>query len=165
MEKMMANLKNEEGSVIIMALIVLVALTMIGIVASDNTVVELQVVRNESIYRQNLYKAESAVTEAAVFMDNNDLTASYSWIIPTKGGTNPYEVADNWTSSNSALSNNMDTPGNQNDTRYAAKLIGIAGSEDMTNPSSLYSYSVYGHHNSTTGQGRSLIRRGYNKRY
>jgi hypothetical protein len=138
---------------------------MIGIISSDNTVIELQIVRNESIYRQNLYKAESAVIEAAQFMDDNDLTAAYSWIMPTLGGTNPYEDPNTWTSANSALSTNMDTPGNQNDTRYAAKLNGLVGSEDMNNPSSLYSYSVYGLRESTTGQGRSLIRMGYNKRY
>ena len=168
MKKMISNLNNEEGSVIIMALIVLVALTMIGIVSTDNTVVELQIVRNETIYRQNFYKAESAVIDGAQVMEDSDLTAAIPWV--QKVATAPdMEVASNWDTTvgtgNAQLSNNMNNPDPNNNTSYAAVYIKKIGSKKMTNPSSLYLYYVYGLFESTSGQGQSMIRMGYNKRF
>ena len=43
---------------------ILVILTIIGIASSSNTVFELQIVRNEAMYRRNFYRAESAIVEA-----------------------------------------------------------------------------------------------------
>lgn len=161
---MISNLKNEEGSVILIALIVLVAITMIGIVSMDDTSVELKIVRNEAIYRHNLYKAESAVIEAAQFMDDNNLSINYPWI-PSVGATF-FEDPNSWTAANSNLSNNMNNPADpNNNTRYAARLNKVVGSKKMTATSSLYAYSVYGLFDSTAGQGRTLIKMGYNKRY
>lgn len=164
MKKMISNLNNEEGSVIIMALIVLVALTMIGIVSTDNTVVELQIVRNETIYRQNFYRAESAVIEGAQVMEDSTLTIppSLPWIQKTTTAPNMENVS-NWNPGNSNLSNNMNNP-LTNETRYAAIFIKKVGSKKMTNPDSLYLYHVYGLFDSTS-QGRSMIRMGYNKRF
>ena len=158
---MISNLNNEEGSVIIIALIVLVAITMIGIVSIDDTSVELKIVRNEAIYRHNLYRAESAVIEAAQFLDDNP--GNYPWI-PTVSAT-WFENPNNWTAANSNLSNNMNNPADpNNNTRYAARLNKVVGSKKMTAQSSLYSYSIYGLFDSTAGQGQSIVRMGYNQR-
>ena len=75
MKEIISKLNNEEGSAIVIALIILVLLTMIGITASDNTVIELQIVRNEAIYRQNFYRAEAAVIEAAEILEDTANTA------------------------------------------------------------------------------------------
>ena len=157
---MISTLKNEEGSVIIIALMVLVAITMIGIVSTDDTAVELKIVRNEAIYRHNLYRAESAVLEAAQFMDDN-LPFNATW--KNTVGADPYETPVNWNAGNSTLSNNMNNP--NNNTRYAAHRTGVAGSKKMTAKTSLYAYYVYGFFDSTTGQGRSMVRMGYNHRH
>ena len=166
-----------------MALIVLVALTMIGIVSTDNTVVELQIVRNETIYRQNFYKAESAVIDGAQVMEDSILTIppSRSWIQTLSSLPVPDYMEDvsNWKDSAdpptwlplgapvSTPSNNMDDPTNpkRNNTRYAAVFVKKVGSKKMTSPTSLYLYHVYGLFDSTSGQGRSMIRMGYNKRF
>ena len=167
MKKMISILKNEEGSVIVMALIVLVALTMIGIISTDNTVVELQIVRNETIYRQNFYRAESAVIDGAQVMEDSTLTVPPSkfWIQELANLTDPDDMEDvnNWPG-NSNLSNNMNKP-LTTETSYAAIFIDKIGSKKMTNPTSLHLYHVYGLFNSTSGQGRSMIRMGYNKRF
>jgi len=167
MKKMISNLKNEEGSVIIMALIVLVALTMIGIISTDNTVVELQIVRNETIYRQNFYRAESAVIDGAQVMEDSDLTAAIPWI-QTLATAPDMENVSNWDSTpftgNAQLSNNMNNP-LTNETSYAAVFVKKVGSKKMTSPTSLYLYYIYGLSDSTSGQGRSMIRMGYNKRF
>ena len=184
MKEIISKLNNEEGSAIVIALIILVLLTMIGITATDNTVIELQIVRNEAIYRQNFYRAEAAVIEAAEILEDTTNTAdlfpattTYSWLQSNafanadmtninnwKDGADP----PNWPFANTASSNNMDNVADlQNNTRYAAISNGIAGgsSLSMTGGSNLYSYSVYGLFDSTSGEGRSLIMMGYNKRF
>ena len=58
-------MKNEKGSAIVLALIVLAVLSIIGISAATNSSIESKIVRNERIYRQNFYFAEASVHEAA----------------------------------------------------------------------------------------------------
>ena len=169
MKRMISNLNNEEGSAIVIALIILVLLTMIGIVSTDNTVIELQIVRNDAIYKQNFYRAESAVVELGQIMEDNNLLASYDWLT-NKTAALDMEVVGNWNwaaGGNSQLSNNMDNAADvNNNTAQAAISNGIAsgGSLDMTG-TNLYDYSVYGLFNSTVGQGRSMIMMGYRKRF
>ena len=169
MKRMISNLNNEEGSAIVIALIILVLLTMIGITATDNTVIELQIVRNEAIYRQNFYRAESAVVELGQIMEDNNLLAAYNWLTGSATALD-MEVVANWdwnAGGNAQLSNNMDNAADvNNNTAQAAISNGIAsgGSLDMTG-TSLYDYSVYGLFNSTVGQGRSMIMMGYRKRF
>jgi len=144
MQRIISKLNNEEGSAIVIALIILVLLTMIGITATDNTVIELQIVRNEAIYRQNFYKAESAVIEAAEILEDTvapadlfPLTTPYNWLKDKAFAnadmtdiTNWKDSADppGWPFNNTAISNNMDPadPTNRNNTRYAAIANGIA---------------------------------------
>ncbi len=189
MHKMISNLNNEEGSAIVIALIILVLLTMIGITATDNTVIELQIVRNEAIYRQNFYRAEAAVIEAAeILQDETDttllmpVTTTYNWLRNNTSVNADMTDITNWKDNadpptwldndgllgpDSASSNNMDDAGDlSNNTRYAAIANGIAAgsSLSMTGGSNLYAYSIYGLFDSVSGQGRSLISMGYNKR-
>jgi len=168
MKRMISNLNNEEGSAIVIALIILVLLTMIGITATDNTVIELQIVRNEAIYKQNFYRAESAVVELGQIMEDNDLLATYDWLTGSATALD-MEVVGNWNwavGGNSQLSNNMDAGDGNNITAQAAISHGVAGggSLDITS-TNLYDYSVYGLFDSTVGQGRSLIMMGYRKRF
>ena len=87
MKRFISNINNEEGSAIVIALIILVLLTLMGTVSTNDTVVELQIVRNEAIYRQNFYKAEGAVIELGQIMEDNDIStpASNDWL--TDSGT------------------------------------------------------------------------------
>ncbi len=184
MKEIISKLNNEEGSAIVIALIILVLLTMIGITASNNTVIELQIVRNEAVYRQNFYRAEAVVIEAAEILEDTTNTAdlfpattTYTWLESNTSANadmttinNWKDGADppNWPFANTASSNNMDNAADlQNNTRYAAISNGIAlgSSMDMTGGSNLYSYSIYGLFDSTSGQGRSLIMMGYNRRF
>jgi Tfp pilus assembly protein PilX len=171
MEKIISKLNNEEGSAIIIALIILVLLTMIGITATDNTVIELQIVRNEAIYRQNFYKAEGSVIELAQIMEVNNIStpASFDWLTD-KSTALDMTIVGNWNwnaGGNSQLSNNLNAADATNNTAQAAVSNGItAGSSlSMTGGSNLYSYSIFGLFDSTSGQGRSLILMGYNKRF
>ena len=176
MKKMIAPLNNEEGSAIVIALMVLVMLTMIGIVSTDNTVVELQIVRNEALLRDNFYRSESAALELARWMEDNNISnpAAINWITPQAAAPD-MEVVSNWDwsgggSQNARLSPNLDVAADvNNNTAYAAVDKGRArrggGGLGLDEASSLYSYSVYGLFDSTTGQGQSLIMMEYRKRF
>ena len=168
MKKMISILQNEDGSVIVMVLVILVALTMIGIISTEDTVVELQIVRNETLYRQNFFRAESASIEGAQVMEDSNLTGPINWI-QTLATAPDMEDVSNWDftvgTGNAQLSNNMDNPDPNNTAGYAAIFIKKVGSKKMTNPTSLYLYHVYGLSDSTSGQGQSMIRMGYNKRF
>ena len=69
-------LTNDDGSVFVLALIMLMLLTLIGIAASRTASIEMQVSGNDIIYKQNFYIAEAGAMEAAQNLENNDLKAS-----------------------------------------------------------------------------------------
>lgn len=179
MQRMVSNLKNEEGSAIVIVLIILVTLTLIGVFATNTTVVELQIVRNEAVYKQNFYTAESAVIEAAQWLEDNLTLANSTtlpWMINDGTASSDYTNLINWRdsadppnwSANVLKSPNLDDVADlQNNTCYAAVSHGIAAgsSLSMTSGSNLYDHSIYGLFDSTTRQGRSLIGMGYRKRF
>lgn len=53
-------LTNENGSVMVLALILLVLLTLLGMAVTRTTSIEVQIASNDSRAADNLYKAESA---------------------------------------------------------------------------------------------------------
>jgi Tfp pilus assembly protein PilX len=59
-------IKNEKGSVIIFALMVLVLLTIIGMVATRTSNTELNITANSQLHKMAFYAAESGWQEMAV---------------------------------------------------------------------------------------------------
>ena len=193
MQRIISNLNNEQGSAIVMAMMVLAMLTIIGIVSTSDTVFELEIVRNEAIYRRNFYRAESAIVEAAQMLetatpaDSLPISTTFNWLHNAVDA--PLDMADmaswkddadppNWSDllawptqpagvPPSSAANNMNPANTRNNTRYAVILNSKAAGSSlgMTNGAALYSYSIYGLFDSTAGQGRSLIRMGYNKMF
>ena len=51
--KEISMLKNEDGSVLVLALIMLVLLTLIGISATTTSMLETRISGNERVYKQN----------------------------------------------------------------------------------------------------------------
>ena len=161
MSKIISNLNNEKGSAIVIALIVLVMLTIIGTVSTSNTVFELQIVRNEAIYRRNFYRAESAIVEAAQGLetaspaDSLPISTTFNWLNTAvnapdladmaswKDNADPPDWIDpsGWTAlgwpatfaSKSFASNNMDNPADlRNNTRYSVICNGIAAGSSLS---------------------------------
>jgi len=58
-------LKNEEGSVLVISLIMLALLSLMGIAATNISTIEIQIAANNRTYMQNFYMAEAAAREAA----------------------------------------------------------------------------------------------------
>ena len=55
------KLKQEEGSVLVLALIIMVLLTMMGIWGTTTTETEMRIARNESFYKIAFFNADSGV--------------------------------------------------------------------------------------------------------
>lgn len=64
-------LKNETGSIIVIALLILAVLTIIGLTAASNSTHESQFVRNEHLYQKDFYLADSGWKEAAMWLENS----------------------------------------------------------------------------------------------
>ena len=91
--------KNENGNVLIITLIILVALTFLGITSTKMSSIDLLVSGNKKIYTQNLYNAEAAAYHAAQAMESTDLEASPpSWVSNTLGDVTEADVMNdaNW---------------------------------------------------------------------
>ena len=80
------RLKNEKGSVVVLALIILVLLTLVGMAVNRTTSIEVQIASNDSRATDCLYKAESAdhyaIELTQTWMNNTflmaDETAAYA---------------------------------------------------------------------------------------
>ncbi len=59
------TLDNENGSIMVLVLMILALMTILGTSATTTTVTELQIVRNDVAYKKNFYTAEAAAIEAA----------------------------------------------------------------------------------------------------
>lgn len=75
-----ALIRNEEGSVIVLALVLLVLLTILGISATQTSTIEVQIASNERHAVQNLYQAEAgdhyALEISSTWMTDTFLTAA-----------------------------------------------------------------------------------------
>lgn len=67
-------INNERGSVILLAIVMLVLLTIVGISTTNTSSIELQIVKNEKMYKECFYKAEAGAFEAAQKIRNDALT-------------------------------------------------------------------------------------------
>ena len=156
--------KNEEGAALIMALILMSVLTILSVTSVTMTTTEYQIVRNERIFLDNFYRAESAARQGIQSLEianTSDLENrnfdSFTWLKQKDDSVNMSDVTV-WTTANS-------TSASVSDTDYAVVETGISqgGSLDMTATSSIYDYVSrgYGH----TGSGTALIEIGYKMRH
>jgi len=65
------NVRNEKGFVLITGLMILVMLTMLGIAATRNTSIELQIAGNDRIHKETFYEAESMAVVATEILEQN----------------------------------------------------------------------------------------------
>ncbi len=64
------SVNKEKGSAIVVILMILVLFTIIGISSLDFSDVETQITHNDRCYKQNLFRAETAVMEACEMMNS-----------------------------------------------------------------------------------------------
>jgi hypothetical protein len=158
------RLENEDGAVLVVALMMLVLLTILGISISSTSEVEQQIAGNERRYKENLYMAEAAGKECIQIMeemtlDELDPSIVDDWLIPL-GDADETDIR-----SDSFWEEDPDTdqiiPGTPNgaleNTQFVAIFMGDPGGEEI---GGLREYAAYGR---TVGIGgsRSIVRIGY----
>jgi Tfp pilus assembly protein PilX len=169
MGKNTSVLKNEKGAVIVFALMILLIVTIVGLSSSRTSTTELLIVRNEGVYKQNLYLAEGAAQEAIQRIWNTSrsdpsqlINRSPAWLnndtldMMDFGNWDSDGVDDDDTSLVSAL--NEDTS-----LSVIANGIAAGGSLDVTAESNIYDFTIYGLSNHN--QGRVLIEIGFRERF
>jgi hypothetical protein len=157
-------LVKENGSVLIVALILLVLLTLMGISATMNTDIELQIAGNELIARTNFYRAEAAAMENIQVLDNEGdqiiEVGEYDWLHLEGDLPNTDDITDpvNWTDVYSEISATADS---RNDQRYLTVFEGVIAGDslDMTR-SRIYTYRIVG---SNRNNGLSIVEMGFKK--
>jgi hypothetical protein len=141
-------LNNEDGVVIIAALMVLVLLTIVGIASTNISNTETKIATHELVYQMNFYQAEGATLEAMEAMDGviNPETDPPVYLWQDSDGfdkdTMPYD-SDFWDGTKikeSALS----------DTHFVVVAegrieTGGTNSTEAGSNNGVYGYTIYGH--------------------
>ena len=110
MKKTAQILRNEEGSVILVAMIIMVLLLVMGISATNMSSIEMQILRNSIMQKQEFYFTEGSMVEVATDVNLAN---------PDRVGT----AADRTSEDNTYPVTNIDTPviltaTEYDDTRY-----------------------------------------------
>ena len=164
MEKMHME-KGENGVVVVIALMMLVFLTILGISATTTTQTEMRIARNENTFRQNLYSAECAAMAGVQILENETDTSELEDLSPDwlHGSLPDSDIRSetNWDPSNGYSNQVLDET-----TRYLAVYQGIADGSSLdigTQSTSLHDFLIYGC--STKNHGEALVEVGYRKRF
>jgi len=172
--------KNEQGTAIIAALLILLLLTFVAISATDTAINEKAMVRSEAVFEQNFYKAESAAMEGvqkmtnatlpqnllAALSSNNNLLYSADSTEPESDLANLDANGDGVIDSKDALIKPFDTSDIDPATYRIVIQMPIApgSSQSLTQANSrLYNYASYGL--SLANKGRSIVKIGLKKRF
>jgi hypothetical protein len=157
---------GQEGSIVIVALVLLVLVTLMGVSITQVTSVEMRIAANERDYKRAFYLAEGAVMEALQWLENADpknlkaSTTTLEWLHDTNINL---ENTDNMKDIESPISSKSDLD-KKGKTYFAVTARGItAGSSlSMTTSSRLYSFDAYGY---SEQRGRAHIVCGYKRRF
>lgn len=148
---------NEDGSLIVIVLMVLTLLTLVGTTGIRTGNTEIEIATSELIYQTNFYLAEGAAMEAVATLENNSdpLTSPPDWLQTTPGAmTEENYIDDTYPAGAAAIDS-------QNDTYFKVAYEGIApGSSKDMSKSKLHDFTIYGR---SEKRGTSEVRIGYRK--
>jgi Tfp pilus assembly protein PilX len=137
-------LQNEDGSVLVIAIIMLVLLTALGLSATTTSTVEIQIAGNQRKYKDSLYRAEAAAMECAQRLKNGGTEMKEpgsftTWLHNAQDEDLPDDVTD-------AAWDATDSEASVEDSRFLAVFKGIPSgwSIDLSRGKKMYSYDLYG---------------------
>jgi len=176
-------LRNQDGTAIVAALLILMLLTFVALTATDTTINEKAMVRNEAVFEQNFSLAESAALEGLQMLasKNND---AMNELIPSRlsvASMNKNLLINSESAEMADILKNLDATGDKvidkNDcsrfeksplgaeTYRLAVMLPIASGDSLsltTARSRLYQYDAFGLSNDFGGKALVLI--GYKRR-
>ncbi len=159
---------NQDGSILMITMMILVLVTLIGFSALNSTNTELDISFNDRCFKQNLYLAEAVVVEVGQVLETEVDSANLQ--PATAPGTTGYKVVNSddfnplsgdWDDLNSSTSDIFQ----DGLLRYSVVFEGVAPGEslDMSQPSTLWQYAVFGRSQQCGGRLDVVV--GYRKRY
>lgn len=157
---------EQKGSALILAMLMLMMLSLIGIAATTTSTIEMGIAANERAYKDNLNRAEASaligIQEAENEKDDAPLKAlpqnKYkTWLHFNLPDPNTLNHPNNWSAADSAQAIDSQS-------RYLGdyKRVAPGASLDMSEPT-LHEFSIYGQ--SERHKGSVIIEIGYRKRY
>jgi type IV pilus assembly protein PilX len=162
--KKIRPLKNDDGSLMIVSVVILVLLTIAGVSATRTSSVEMQIAGNERTYKENLYKAEAAAMESARRLEDEDLNETLPEWLKGRGYVDEHnDLLDaGFRQSNGEEAEISDSTGH--DAAFLASSEGIAsGSSLDLRRSTVHEYAVYGW--GIQGNGLVVVKLGYRKAF
>ncbi|MCP3953418.1 MAG: hypothetical protein GY697_14545 [Desulfobacterales bacterium] len=157
-----ALLANEDGSVIVLALIMLMLLTMVGTSATNTATLENQVAGNERRYKQNFARTENAAAQGAQNIQEAPSSAEAWMRNSTFSHTNsPRTNFDN-------MANWVDLSGFGSEYSNTSYLVVYTGpthwSTQDDNGTQIHGFSVYGQRRDPATNETMIIQTGFARR-
>ena len=147
MQNPISNLKSEDGVVVVIALMILVLLTIIGVVSINYSNTEVQIAGNELASQQNFYMAEGAALLAIEELElkTTDIknNAAIDWLEEdTLEDMSAYIFAqDFWDGAVTLIPEATDL----DDSQFVAHSTGVAfGSALDVTATTVHAFSLYG---------------------
>jgi type IV pilus assembly protein PilX len=160
-------IKSQEGSAIVVAVMILMVVTVIAVSSTNTTTVELQIVRNDGIYKQNLYLAEAAAQEGIQRIWNLSRTDPFllERRAPVWLTTDDLRDPSTWDNDGAGGNDNAEISSTDPDAILAVRDAGIAegGSLDISAETNAHDFAVFGLGSSSNG--RVFIQIGYRERF
>jgi len=162
-------IKNEEGSAIVVAVMILMVVTIIGVSSTNTTTVELQIVRNDGIYKQNLYLAEAAAQEGIQRIWNLSRTDPFRLEIQAPAWLNNIDDIDltdpgDWDNDGAGGDDTAEVSSTDPDAILAVTdRIAEGGSLDISSETNAHQFAVFGI--GSRNNGRVFIEIGYRERF
>jgi Tfp pilus assembly protein PilX len=152
---------------VVVTVMILALLTIIAMTASRDTIVELNILRNDLVYKDHLYRAEAAALEGVQWVDNAD--AGTLTDFAATAFLNPNDVDLNTLDLNDGRWNLSGADPFQNPAQIidGYTIVDDTGPIDLSADSNVFSYKIYGFYNQPNGRnrGQSMIELGYKKRF
>ena len=159
------TLHKEDGSVLVIALVILVLLTIAGMSSNRTSSIDMLIAGNERTYKQNLFMAEGVSMQAMQIMEETDLGEDIDWLTSDLKSISEDDVlnSDNWSNGfpdgTSVVTSTLNTKA-----KYVAVSAGIdPGTGLGMGGSRVYSYQIYGR--SSLNNGECIILVGYRKAF
>jgi len=183
MRKMPFTLKNEDGSVMVVGLLVLVLASLIGVAAVTTSTIEVEVTANDKVRKEDFYRAEGAAMLAAQLLeDERDKEALHDLPYGQPDPENPTAPTNLWFRNDlssfpdpdnvandynwdPSLNGSGEAPlDNNGQTRFIAIHQGHAGGSTLRmDATAVHTVTIYGR--SERERGSAMIEVGYRKRY
>ncbi len=172
--KKRSMLKNEDGSIMVIGMLMLVMLTLIGVSATTTSNIESQISSNERQYKRDFFRAEAAAMRTLQLLEEadkaqmKDRSFSLPWLAQQDNDIDMSDP-DDWSSdgenANAVKEDIVDEDGTivysaMNAAVEEGKAEGT--SHDMTAESQMWKYSAFGHCES--GNERIIVQMGYLRR-